>query len=67
MKMTDAEIYVSITDGNKSLILDGNLCLFGDLINTLQGRANDSYQVLSHSKDALQLDESKKEEKHVEG
>jgi hypothetical protein len=39
MEMTNTEIYISITRGNETLTIDGTLCLFGELLTTLQDSA----------------------------
>ena len=61
--MTNTVIYISITHDDETLTVDGNLCLFGELLATLHDVARDLSKTTSM--DILPIPDSNQEGSHV--
>ncbi len=65
--MSDTVIFVSITRGRETLTLDGNFCLFRELLTTLNDSARDVFQKTLISGSSADHPEPGKGEKNVSG
>ena len=65
--MTNTVIYISVTRGSETLILDGNLYLFGELLTTLNDAARELSQPAPLASLPVEDPKSEQEETHVTG